>query len=245
MKRMVRTFAGVTGGALAAFTGYVGYTYATYGRTPRRPETGAVLDPFVPDYEVRERHRIRVNAPAAITMAAARDVSFNDSPVVRLIFNLRDLPARLAGTSVPPVVRRSTMEEVRALGWKELAEEEGHYVAMGAVTQPWRQNVVFRGLAPEAFVAFQEPGFAKIAWTLEVEPIGPSSSVFRTETRVVTTDPASREKFRRYWSLLSPGIILIRLEMLRLVKADAERRADEANPVVQKDVVPDLRSENR
>jgi len=31
--------------------------------------------------------------------------------------------------------------------------------------------------------------------------------------------------FRRYWSLFSPGITLIRREALRLVKGDAERLA--------------------
>lgn len=225
MKRLVKILSGMTGAALATFAGYVGYTYAAYGRSPRQLETESVLDEFVPDYEVRERHHIRVDAPAEIVMAAAHEISFNDSQVVRLIFDLRALPARLTGTSAPPVVRRSMMEEVRALGWKALAEEEGRHIVMGAVTQPWKQNVVFRGLSPEEFVAFREPGFAKIAWTLEVEPARPSSSVFSTETRVSTTDTASREKFRRYWSLLSPGIILIRLEMLRLVKAEAERRA--------------------
>jgi hypothetical protein len=76
---------------------------------------------------------------------------------------------------------------------------------MGAVTQPWRQNVRFHGLLPADFIAFREPGYAKIAWTIEVEPTGPSSSVFSTETRVVTTDPISRERFRRYWASSHQG----------------------------------------
>jgi hypothetical protein len=96
---------------------------------------------------------------------------------------------------------------------------------MGAVTQPWRQEVHFHGLPAEEFVAFCEPGYAKIAWTIEVEPAGLSSSVFSTETRVVTTDPVSRERFRRYWALLSPGILIIRYETLRLVRVEAERRS--------------------
>jgi hypothetical protein len=94
---------------------------------------------------------------------------------------------------------------------------------MGAVTQPWRQEVQFRGLRADEFVAFREPGYAKIAWTLEVEPAGASSSRFSTETRVMTTDPVSRERLRRYWACLSPGILMIRYEILRLVKAKAER----------------------
>ena len=55
--------------------------------------------------------------------------------------------------------------------------------------------------------------------------------MFRTETRAVATDAAARAKFRRYWSFLSPGIVLIRWLMLGPVKAEAERRAGAATPV--------------
>jgi hypothetical protein len=59
-----------------------------------------------------------------------------------------------------------------------------------------------------------------VRWTIEVDPVGASSSMFSTETRVATTDPVSRERFRRYWALLSPGILAIRYETLRLTKAE-------------------------
>ena len=59
---------------------------------------------------------------------------------------------------------------------------------------------------------------------------GAAESIFRTETRVMTTDPAARAKFRRYWSFPSPGIILIRWVSLRPLKAEAERRARDEGP---------------
>ena len=40
---------------------------------------------------------------------------------------------------------------------------------------------------------------------------------------MVTTDAESRRRFRRYWALVSPGMNLIRREMLRLIKRRAER----------------------
>ena len=43
-----------------------------------------------------------------------------------------------------------------------------------------------------------------------------------TETRVATTDERSRAKFRRYWALVRPGAVLIRLVSLRFVKKSAE-----------------------
>jgi hypothetical protein len=96
-----------------------------------------------------------------------------------------------------------------------------------AVTQPWKADVVFRALPPGEFAAFHEPDYVKIVWTLPADPIGAGESVFRTETRVVTTDPAARAKFRRYWSFMSPGIILIRWMSLGPLRTEAGRSARE------------------
>ena len=113
----------------------------------------------------------------------------------------------------------------KSIGWGVLAEVPGREVVMGAVTQPWEANVTFRALPPDDFAAFNEPGYVKIVWTLRADPITAAESVFRTETRVIATDAWARRKFRRYWSLLSPGIIIIRAVMLQPVKREAERRA--------------------
>ena len=115
------------------------------------------------------------------------------------------------------------LEKVLALGWGILAEVPGRKVVFGAVTKPWNANVVFESLEPDAFAAFDRPGYAKIVWTLEAEAVDAVRSIARTETRVATTDPASRARFRRYWATVSPGVLLIRRRMLRLLRRDAER----------------------
>ena len=90
---------------------------------------------------------------------------------------------------------------MRSIGWGVLADVPGREIVMGAITQPWLADVVFRALPPEEFAAFDEPGFVKIAWTLRADPVTATTSIFRTETRVTTTDPTARARFRRYWSL--------------------------------------------
>jgi hypothetical protein len=95
---------------------------------------------------------------------------------------------------------------VKSLGWGVLAETPGREIVFGAVTKPWEANVVFRALPPDEFAAFDEPDYVKIVWNLRADPVGPDESVFRTETRVVTTNPAARTRFRWYWSFFSPGI---------------------------------------
>jgi hypothetical protein len=75
----------------------------------------------------------------------------------------------------------------------------------------------------EAFCAFAEPGYAKIAWNFAVRSEGPGGARVSTETRVATTDPASRRLFRAYWLVLGPFIRLIRIVALRRLRRELAR----------------------
>ena len=209
-------------GALALVAlGYATMTWIRFGR-PRNDGSGDVmLDRFMPRYDVVERHDVRVAAPAAATWSAARVMDLERSRLVRAIFRGRELLMGSEHAPEPPPAG-PLLEQVLELGWGVLAEEPGREIVVGAVTQPWKADVRFRSLPPAEFAAFDEPGYVKIAWTLAVDSLGPTSSTFRTETRAVATDPESRRRFRRYWVMVSPGISLIRRESLRQVKAEAE-----------------------
>jgi hypothetical protein len=156
-----------------------------------------------------------------VTDAAARAFDLERSPIVHAIFAGR----RGLLSNTQPASQHLSLGELQAMGWGVLADVPGRELVFGAVTQPWRGDVRFRPLAPATFAAFDSAGFAKIVWTLAVDSLGPGRSRFRTETRVLATDGSSRTQFRRYWALFSPGILLIRWQAIRLVRADAERRA--------------------
>lgn len=173
-----------------------------------------------------ERHQIRVAVPAAVTLDAARHVDLQASPVVRTIIRTRE--CILGATPDNRQRPRGLLAEVQALGWGVLAEVPGREAVVGAVTKPWEANVTFRALPPDQFAASDEPDYVKIAWTIRADPMNPAESIFRTETRAVATDPFARSRFRRYWSFLSPGIIVIRWAVLGPVKREAERRARQA-----------------
>lgn len=203
----------------------VGTTWSRYGHVPSASpdERDPLLDRFMPEYEVAERHHVRVTAPPAITLAAAADTDLQRSRIVRAIFKAREM---VLGTEPDAATRpKGLLAQTTSLGWRVLGETPGREIVVGAVTQPWLPNVVFRGLEPEEFRAFHEPGYVKIVWTLRADPVGESESMFHTETRVMTTDSTARMKFRWYWARFSPGIVLIRRVMLGLLKTEAERRA--------------------
>jgi hypothetical protein len=225
MPLAARWLAGAVGLAAGAYGVYAGVTWYRYGHPapPTAEEEDQLLDRFMPAYEVVERHQLRVTAPAAVTLSAAKAMDLQDSPVARAMIKGRELILGAVPDDRPRP--HGLLAEVQSLGWGVLAELPGRELVVGAVTRPWEANVTFRAVPPDQFAAFSEADSVKIAWTLRADPISATESVFRTETRVIATDAGARAKFRRYWSFLSPGIILIRWAMLGPLKREAERRA--------------------
>lgn len=216
------------GAAMAATAaGYLGLAAVSWWRFGAASTSDAdghdpLLDRFIPTFDVVERHHIRVGAPAAVTVAAAREQDLLHVPLVRAIIRAREM----AMGARPDVAEqpRGLLAATLAIGWGVLAEVPGHEVVVGAVTKPWESNVTFRPLPPLRFASFADPGFVKIVWTLRADP-ALDGSVFRTETRAIATDAAARARFRRYWAFASPGIALIRWLSLLPLKREAERRA--------------------
>jgi hypothetical protein len=224
----VRWTAGALGVAAAAYAAYVATAWTRYGHaSPPDPEAAdPLLDRFIPAYDIAERHHVQIGAPAEITFAAAREMDLTQSSMVRAIFRMREI---VLGAEPDTATRpQGVVAFTTSIGWGVLAEVPGRELVMGAVTQPWKANVVVRSLPSGEFAAFNEPDYVKIVWTLRADPVDSVQSVFRTETRAVATDTEARRKFRRYWSFLSPGIIMIRWLSLGPLKADAERRATRA-----------------
>jgi hypothetical protein len=192
-------------------------------QAPARP-----IDHFIPNADIRERHEILVHAPADIVSDVARNLDIESLPLVHAIFWLRGklMRARPVSESGP----RGLVGRTRALGWGVLVDEPGRAYISGAVTQPWKADVVFRAVPAAEFAAFAEPNLVKIAWTLETEPLGPALTRFASETRVVATDVEARARFLRYWRLAGMGIVLIRWLVAPAVRREAERRFREQQP---------------
>jgi len=210
------------GAALGGYAVLVANAWRNYGHPSpsAADEKDDLLDRFIPDYDVVERHHVPVEAPAAVTLAAAKETNF-DSPLVTASFRAREIALR--ARSPKQIDARGLVNVFTAIGWVVLDETPGREIVFGAVTQPWKPDVAFRSVAPEAFRTFSEPGYVKIAFTLRADPVNEHKSIFRTETRVVPTDEEARRTFRWYWARFSPGIIVIRYALLRGVKTAAER----------------------
>lgn len=184
-----------------------------------------LLDELMPDYEFGEAHSMLLNAPPDRALRAVRSVALGEMPLVRLLFAIRSLPASLGGKrGLPSEKTASLYEQMLAFGFIRLGEEPGREVVLGGVGQMFRLR---GGVAPavrdaRSFLAFEEPGYARVAMNFSVGATGDGARL-ATETRVATTDPDSHRRFGRYWRVIRPGSAAIRRSWLRAARRSVER----------------------
>lgn len=223
----LKALGGVLAAAAVAGIGYSAMQWARYGQ-PENHETDELLDRLIPKPEVDEYHEIAIDAPAPVAFAEARDIDLWQSPPIKAIFWLRGIPSMVRGEEIRMPRARGLVAETEGLGWQMLDWDPGRRMVLGAYTQPWKRNVSFQSLPLEEFIAFNEPGYAKIVVLIEARPTGEDRCLLITRTRVATTDEEARRKFRLYWGPISSGIIAIRRFGLPMIKQRAEAKMAEA-----------------
>jgi hypothetical protein len=192
-----------------------------------------LLDQFLPSYDYAVVHAQVFRTPAVRCSSAASELDLFQAPLIRALIDIRALPQRVAGTlrglgaAATPASSRRTFRfrDMVGLGWILLGETPGVEMVLGQVSRP-SKGVATSARAPttaEQFMAFGEPGFAKIAASLRTVPHGNDSSILTMETRVVLTDDESRRRFRRYWLVIGPFSSLIRRMALRLLATELRR----------------------
>ena len=194
-----------------------------------------LIDRFLPRYDFAVVHADVFRAPPETCYRLARGLDLLRDPVIRTLLGVRALPERLLGRlpghraaapegAAPPTFRLDDMLGP-PLGWILLGEEPNVEIVLGQIGRPWKPVGASEGppVAPGEFVSFDRPGFAKIAFSLTVQPYGAASSILTMETRIVLTDPGSLRRFARYWRLVEPSVRLIDRMTLRLLAAELRR----------------------
>lgn len=175
-----------------------------------------LIDDFLPAYDVRERHQIKVNASVDEVYAAVRRLDISGAKLSMLLFRLRGIPAgRLASSSF-------TLEDFIKMRFILLGERPNEELLLGLVGKFWTPAGGLLRLDAEGFRRFDRRGYARAVWnfTLREQPHG--SVLLETETRVSCTDAVSRRWFRFYWLFIGSLSGLIRRDVLRAIKLNAE-----------------------
>ena len=177
-----------------------------------------LIDDFLASYDVRERHGIKVHAPVERVYAAVRQLDISGAKLSMFLFRLRGIPA---GTSCAPSC--FNLDDFLKMRFILLGERPNEELLLGLVGRFWTPSGELRRLDAAGFREFNEPGYAKAAWNFSLSEQPDASVLLETETRVYCLDDASRRRFRLYWLLVGSFSGLIRREVLRAVKRNAER----------------------
>jgi hypothetical protein len=170
-----------------------------------------LIDEIMPRYDVNARYHINVHAPLSEAYSAARSLDMRNSKIVRWLYRFRGLPQD-----------DLTFDGMLKWGFVLLADKPSQELVFGLIGRFWTPTPKIQRINANAFITFNQPGFAKAVGNMAFIVQSDGSVRVATETRVHCLDHASRRRFLLYWLLISPFSGIIRREWLRLIKRRAE-----------------------
>lgn len=188
-----------------------------------------LIDSYLEAPDAVERHRTKIHAEPKEIYRALWRTDFGSSRVIKGLLGLRALPEVLSsGRRIDREAgRRLDLEAIIEAGFGQLAEDPDREVVLGVIGRFWRPTGNLLPFRPEAFERPIPPGLALAVWNFSVRSGDGDASVLATETRVACGDPASRRRFRLYWTAVRPFSGWIRRLMLNAVRLEALRESTE------------------
>jgi len=189
-----------------------------------------LIDSYMPEYDVSERHHTRVAASREATYAALWTADLANASMARMLLALRALPGAL-GHGVSGVrtlwergAKPITLATILERGFRVLAELPPTELVIGVEGQFWRATgnlctppvTEFRSQPPA-------PGTARGVWNFHLRALADGTTELTTETRVQCADAGVRRRFLPYWYAIRPASGMIRHALLREIRRSAEK----------------------
>lgn len=175
-----------------------------------------IIQKYLPHPRHTEINRIFVKAKPAAAYETARHFDASEISWIRLLFDIRTIPEKLAGKYNPEEDRRIGVDQIEksGTGFKILHETPGKEVLVGSVGQFWHLKIPFADVKPDEFLNFNQPGWGKLAWAIVVEPYLDGSTI-SLELRTTATDEHSWKKLKNYYRLIGLGSRPIRSSLMK------------------------------
>src|SRR3954471_877024 len=181
------------------------------------------LDDVLPEADHVTSQSRWINASPDAVWDALHEIRLSCLPVTLVLGGLRFLPVLLTGGGRAHLQDRPFLD---ALPVPLLSSQRPESVVFGGALQAWRltggeesPSLDARGLRE-----YDEPNWVKAAMDFRLTPRG-NGTELSSETRVVSTDDATRRRFAFYWLFVQPGSTAIRWEVLTAVQLRAESRS--------------------
>jgi hypothetical protein len=189
--------------------------------------TLTLLDNALPRYDVHEVHRIDIHATPEKVYGIIKQYRFGSSPLFRFLFGLRKLAGLPLAIFKPKLIKDAwAFEEPPMLEVKpfvKVAEVPNDEVVMGLIGKFWEPAPKTINLADgQAFMQFSDTAYAKTAMNFKLLPTA-TGTTLTTETRIYTPNKMGRFLFSLYWTAIGFFSGVIRADMLKRIKIEAEK----------------------
>lgn len=186
--------------------------------TMRVAQAKSHFDEFMPEYQFRERHAVRVHARPEAVMQALGQSTFGDMKSLGTLLKIRGAVLRHPAQGFGDLRDKRILDAFSEAGYL-FDRSEGEIAILGAWNVQKQRRPDVR--TPREFADCREPGTVKMAYAFQVADAGDGWSTISTETRVLALEGVSNG-MARYWRLIVPGSGLLRLQWLDGIKRRAE-----------------------
>lgn len=183
------------------------------------PLATRTLNQLAPEFEQRIVQCIAIDATRDEVRQALESLEPGDMPLAEIVARVRNLGQ--AAAAKPATFR----DAAAAFGALEIETHQPHEL-LGVLTgQFWKRDYAIRRIrGVEEFQAFADPAYTKALTNFWFDEFSEGKTLLRTETRVHSLGPHSRESFRLYWDVVGFGIRLYMASVLRGIRRSAARR---------------------
>lgn len=174
-----------------------------------------MLNKYLKTYHFSEYHEIHINSPARVIYPLIKQINFKKSALIRLLFALRGLPQKM-----------DSIDGFLEQGFILLEKKADEEMVIGfCFSIPMKAT---KSVAPDQFADFNDRNTIKGVWNFKLQKMG-NGNLLSTETRVFCPTRMTKLFFGFYWLCISYFSGLIRIEILKLIKKEAERAHSGAN----------------
>jgi len=164
-----------------------------------------LLNKYLPQFQFNEIHSTIVKGNSVDSYNATKELDLSDSKIITLLFKLRGLPLGKRKLAAVTKDMRFTLLE-------ENPYSEFLYAFWYTTKTEWIDD-------KKEFEKNNLKYNAKVGWSFRFNEKPDGTTEIITETRVLCLNRKTRYLFSVYWFFVKPFSGLIRLEMLRLIKA--------------------------
>ena len=170
-----------------------------------------LIDDFMPVYEFDATQTIKVSAAPEAVFAAFKTFKLGDSTTIRWMFKMRGIPTE-----------NVTIKDFAAVNFNILGETPNKEIVLGLAGKFQSLTDKLLNVAPADFADFSEPNLIKAVWNFAI--VDAQTSVV-SAIRISTADADARRKVEKSWPMMKPPLEMVRGEILKLIKKQAERTA--------------------